>query len=297
MVEPHDALFWQAIVDADFAVPAGHSVAELTPELVANLGSPDPQLRDDQAYMILATWIGRDGRYTPQELRALAAEMQANLSHGIGECDTDTVFRRTFSALILGEIVDADTASPFLTSAEVQQWLESALNYAHAERDVRGYVPGKGWAHAVAHTADLLLALARNPHVTAPELERILDAIGDRITTPVDYVYVHLEDERLARAVMVAVQRGLLAPEFLCGWVRRLAERWSGRAWRGARTYEETSAHHNTRQFLHSLYFQLLLGPRLASWYNDPPPHLRELLLNQVIAGLHIMDPGFYAAE
>ena len=36
------------------------------------------------------------------------------------------------------------------------------------ERDLRGFVPGKGWAHAVAHGADALGTLARSPHVGPP---------------------------------------------------------------------------------------------------------------------------------
>ena len=40
------------------------------------------------------------------------------------------------------------------------------------ERDLRGFVPGKGWAHAVAHGADALGALAGSPHCSIDELTR-----------------------------------------------------------------------------------------------------------------------------
>lgn len=103
MIETGDKSFWQAIVDAGYAVPAGYSLGDLTPALLGNLGSPDPVLRDDLAYMILATWVSR-GEYGSGELRAMAADLLGNLRQGIGEAGTDTVFLRAFSALILGEL-------------------------------------------------------------------------------------------------------------------------------------------------------------------------------------------------
>jgi hypothetical protein len=42
----HDATFWQAIVDADYRLPAGQSAVGLVDELVRLLGHSDPVLRD-----------------------------------------------------------------------------------------------------------------------------------------------------------------------------------------------------------------------------------------------------------
>ena len=52
-----DNAFWQAILDADGAIPEGHTVEELTPHLLAYLGSTDPFLRDEIAYPILDGWV------------------------------------------------------------------------------------------------------------------------------------------------------------------------------------------------------------------------------------------------
>ena len=56
---PHDRAFWQMIAKQHYAVPQGESADALAHELSALLGSPDPELRDDLAYSILATWIHR----------------------------------------------------------------------------------------------------------------------------------------------------------------------------------------------------------------------------------------------
>lgn len=283
-----DIQFWQAIVDADCAPPAGHTPAELMPELLAGLGSPDPVLRDELTYTILAIWIER-GVYAPAELRAIAHETAANLSAGLGERETDSVFLRSFSALILGEVVDADSANPFLDAGEVQAWLERAVAYAGAERDLRGYVAGKGWAHAAAHMADLLMAFARSPHGAADDLERIVEAIGARANAPSAYAFRHMEDERLASAALAAIERDLLAPPFLDAWLDGVAAMWSGQTWPTASKVEEqTNAYHNTRQFLRSLYFQLTLAARA--------PGLREALQARILAGLRVMDRYFYGS-
>ena len=40
------------------------------------------------------------------------------------------------------------------------EWGDAIATWLLRERDLRGFVPGKGWAHAVAHGADALGALA-----------------------------------------------------------------------------------------------------------------------------------------
>lgn len=87
-----DPSFWQGIIDADFAIPAGSSVTALTPHLLSYLNSTDPQLRDSFGFSILAVWIDRGGFFAPNQLRELGPKMLTNLSVGLGESDTDTVF-------------------------------------------------------------------------------------------------------------------------------------------------------------------------------------------------------------
>jgi hypothetical protein len=296
-----DTDFWQSIIDANFTVPDGTSITDLTPQLISFLSSTDPQLRDAFGFPILAVWIDRGGYYSSDQLRELGTQMLHNLFVGLGESETDTIFGRAFSALILGKIIDADNREVFLSGDEVHHWLDQTLTYVQGERDVRGFVPDKGWAHAIAHMGDLLMYLARNRHIGKLHLEKIVENIGRRMAEPVPYVYRALEDERMVYAVMVALQRELLGTTFLCAWVDRLAQQWRGSEWSTTIMMNETTnAYHNTRQFLRSLYFQLFMGIQAPFWYSDPTPFqhipsVREALLNQIIAGLRIMDLGFYA--
>lgn len=202
----HDKAWWQAIRDQDYEPPAGASIPGLARELGAYLGSTDPVLRDEIAYAVLTQWIYVKKIVPPEVLRPLIAEWTANLALGLGEDGTDTVFRRSFSALMLSVAVALDNDTPYLERAEFATLLDAALRYLAAEQDTRGFDPATGWMHSVAHTADLLRFLGRSRHLRPAEQARILGGIADKVGA-VDHVLAHGEDERLARAVVSVVAR------------------------------------------------------------------------------------------
>jgi hypothetical protein len=104
-----ESAFWDRVVAEGHRVPSDRSLADLTAELTAMLGDPDPHRRDSIAYEVLATWIS-EGVYD-QLLEGLGDGMTAGLMVGIGEVGTDTVFRRSFSALILAACVGSPAGS------------------------------------------------------------------------------------------------------------------------------------------------------------------------------------------
>lgn len=278
-----DRAFWQSIVDSEYKLPEGHAVEPLTEELLSYLGSTDPQLRDTFAYFILGNWIFQ-GRYRPKQLRAMLSQVAGNLTVGLGEVQADSVFLRSFSILLLDAIVSYDTVQPYLTQEEVRQVLELALVYLSAERDLRGWVPEKGWAHAVAHTADLLATLAASVHLDGPQLQRILDAIAMHVTASTIYPYLADEDERLARTVISVLQRGLVPAEYASVWLHRLSQPEGQSDW-ADRTAEgmDLAACHNTKQLLRGLYLRLAGNETLAP--------LAAMLLPEIQAGLRLMSP------
>lgn len=277
---------WQSVVDTDFAMPEGQGAAQLLPELVMMLGSTDPVARDEYAYPILGTWIER-GMYTHAELRALGQAMAANFQVGIGEVEGDAVFLRSFSALILVCVIEYDNLRPFLDEQEVRIWLDDGLRYLEHERDLRGYVQGKGWAHSVAHTADLLMTLAQSRYLKTTDLGRMLNAIADKARQRVAHVYLHDEDERLAYAVRKALKRDLLDMPFLTSWLQRLIALEGLSDWGEAPMNErDISAYINIRDFARSLYFQLTLG--------EEPPALAPALCAALEETLRALDLGFY---
>lgn len=254
--------FWKTIPDNDYEVPEGHTVTSLTPELLGLLGSTDPELRDELGYAILVEWVERD-LFSLRDLRQMIADLSANLKVGIGEINTDSVFLRAFSILALALIVYYDNKKSFLNPEEVEEILGNGMQYLAAEKDSRGYVPDKGWAHALAHTADLLLVLAENNKLGARYLVRILNGVTEKLTNASKWVYVHGEDDRLSAAVLAIFQRGLLGPPAISEWLDSLTNPKSV-SWNGAWTQEEsTRAFFNVRNFLRSLYLQIVTEDEL----------------------------------
>jgi len=253
---PDDAMRrWQAILADDARPPAGTTAAALLPELEAYLASPDPARRDAIAIDVLDAWINRDKRLSPVELRPLAERLIANLGTPLDR--PDGVFLRSFSALVLSMIARRDLAEPVLDAPLRQRLLAAARDYAQRETDLRGHTGERGWAHAAAHTADLLAQLARHPALTADDRATILDAVAGFVARRHGAILAHGEDGRLAQPVLAAARAGL-ATDRVDAWLATitapLRERM-GHAF-DARLY---AASRNARNLLFTLYVQLSL--------------------------------------
>jgi hypothetical protein len=262
-----DTSFWAAISRNDYKIPDGYKLEDLTKTLFAYLGSTDPELRDDIAYIVYANWLKQD-LYTKEEIQTHIETLLVNLKKGIGETESDSVFLRAFSVLLLAEIVHNDNKKSLFEKELIQTILEKGLWYLEAEKDPRGYIPVMGWAHALAHTADLMMVLGRNRHLTNEDLVRILQGITNKIMQPNHYVYIHREDERLANAVIQILQRDLLSYDEVEKWANSFLQpdmfKYDG-------SYQEEigRVYQNTRNLLRSVQVQLLR--------QDELPHKEKL--------------------
>ncbi|NJN44385.1 MAG: DUF2785 domain-containing protein [Anaerolineae bacterium] len=113
-------------------------------------------------------------------------------------------------------------------------------------------MPVKGWAHALAHTADLLQELGKSRFVEKDGLENMLDGISNKLVDSTNWVYIHGEDERLANAVTAILGRELVTLGYLKEWLKSLTE--PEKSWNGAYMDEgQSKAFHNVRNFLRSI--------------------------------------------
>jgi hypothetical protein len=279
-MESMSASYWRQVQEADFEVPADRPLDDLTAELTRMLGSNDPVVRDRTAYPALATWTSR-GVYDDL-LSGLGDGMAAGLTVGLGERESDTVFRRSFSVLVLGECVARDNAAALVPPGKVLEWGDRVSTWYLRERDLRGYVPGKGWAHAIAHGADAIGTLAESPHLGQNELTVLLDVLADRLTLPAETQFVHGEPDRMAAATMSVLRRNVVPLSVLEPWVARIAAAATSRAPRGTDPFLRRG---NSESFLRALYLQLALAPR--------PPAARPDLLLVLVDALRRTNPYY----
>jgi hypothetical protein len=271
--------YWHDVLSRGLAVPDDRPLDELTAELTTMLGSADPRLRDGTAYPALATWLER-GVYDDL-LPGLGDGMATGLTVGLGQRGTDSVFRRSFSALVLGECLQRDNRARLLPAGKVLEWGDRLTTWYLWERDSRGYVPGKGWAHAFAHGADAIGVLAQSPHLGSPELRVVLDVLAERLADRGSGILTAGEPDRMAAAAMSALRRNLLTLEQVEAWVARVAA--GAATLGGTEDRDPYLAHGNPQAFLRALYLQVSLGAR--------PPAVRSDLILVLVDALRRTNP------
>ena len=250
--------FLRSIAEKNYELPSGIDSYDFAQALLVNLGSPDGELRDELSYMILASGIIDKSLLDAEQMNELLTIVLSpkHLFYAIGEVNTDSVFMRSFSNLIVAAILYTDARSHVITEEVVQRTKNALLTYAEQEKDWRGYVEGKGWAHAMAHLADALDECAQNQYMTPEDRQDILQAIR-RLAQLAEPLY-HEEDMRLATSAQHIIIGREVPDTFISDWLELCyVERGSEvNAWMSAT---------NVKNFLRSLYFLLI-------WDNMLPP-------------------------
>ena len=210
--------------------------------------------------------------------------MAAGLDVGIGEDGTDTVFRRSFSSLVLTVCLERNNALHLVPADTVLRWGDRVAGWLVRERDLRGFVPGKGWAYAVAHGADAIGALAGSEAIGRLELTVLLDVLADRLLAPTEHRFVHGEDDRLAAATMRVLRRDLVGIDVLDPWLARIAQSADTTVTDGGDPF---LARGNVQSYLRALHLQLALTPSA--------PACRADLLLSLIDRLRETNPALRA--
>ncbi|MEO0574551.1 MAG: DUF2785 domain-containing protein [Pseudomonadota bacterium] len=219
--------------------------------LVACFNEPDPALRDAYGYTQFAAVL-RDGGLTDETVLALNDQVSLMLK----QPDSDG-FQQPFAALALAEIVRVDRIKPVFNNVQRSAIVKLATDYVINVRDYRGFSEAEGWRHGVAHGADLLLQLTLNPNIRDEAMPEIVNAAISQVPGYNKHAYVFGEPGRLARPVLYAAQRRVIANDAWRPLLMALA-RPNGAEWAEAYNTESDLARlHNTRAFLQSLYSQI----------------------------------------
>ena len=225
--------------------------ASLALGLVACLGDADPALRDAIGYEALSHWMRAD-QFDAGFLRRLrdALYLQLDASDPLGVL-------HPFAALALSEVARTDRIAPWMRPDERAAMLERAIGYLGSVRDYRGFEPGIGWRHGVAHGADWLLQLSLKPSLDVGQLRRIVDAVSLQAVPEAGHAYVFGEPARLARPVAWVARRGLLSQADWQAWLDALGARVDASVEASARDEAVALARrHDLVAFLSALYIE-----------------------------------------
>lgn len=239
------------IVNDDYNLPDGKDEFEAVQEVVGILGSTDAELRDELGYAVLNKWLLVKNLLNDKQLELLLEQAlsQEMLFYKIGESESDGVFQRSFSSLLIALILHRDNRDEFLSKETYQQLITKIASYCQLEKDDRGYIEEKGWAHAPAHIADVIDECVKNRYTGINECELLWNALLS-IMLNAAKVFDAEEDERISLAVAAMVDHKKVSISVLMGWLKE-QEKFNGR------DMIATNRRINYKHFLRSLYFRL----------------------------------------
>jgi hypothetical protein len=244
----------QPIKENDYTLPEGQTLQELTTMMLQKIGSVHPVLRDDLIHSIFTTFIER-GHYTNEQLKnILQSVLNKNYLFfriGTSKKEEDAVFKRSFSVLLIPPIMDKHRQSPFLKEEEIHRVWDHLKKYMQQEKDHRGYVKGKGWAHAMAHAADAIHSVAACDEITTGEVLAMLPVIRGQFL--IDQPYLFDEEERMVTAVIKMF--GKISHEERVEWLETLL--YVRDSWQNP---DEDIIINNSKHFMRAMYFRMLEG-------------------------------------
>jgi len=246
----HNPEILAQIMEDDCQLPDGTDPLAFCLALLENFGSTDARLRDGLSYSLLARLLTEYDVLSVQDRESLlkVALDDRHLFYRIGESGTDSVLMRGFSILVVPLILDPDMEHLQLDTDLVHDTIHSVVSYAKEERDHRGYINGKGWAHTIAHTADALDSCAQHPLSTESERLEVLHKVAD-LATLSNPIYFQ-EDDRLAFTASRILEKELVATDALEDWLKRFTKPDGPEP-------ESVIRLTNLEHFLRSLYFML----------------------------------------
>ncbi|QDP99604.1 DUF2785 domain-containing protein [Lysinibacillus fusiformis] len=250
----------------------------LIQQMLAHIGSTDAELRDQLIYRTFIDLLS-DNLLSTQQLQYLfdIASSEEFLYADIGEQLSDSVFTRSFSALLVASILAKDAELLTLNDESLQPFFKKIGRYLLLEQDTRGQVQGKGWAHSIAHGADLAAITIKHPKFDLQHAASILHAL--KLTTWKDVVYTNDEEERLINIIEALLIRSY-SEEALMEWVEQVFDKFEMHL--VTQGYNESffCGRTCTLNVMKTLYFALKM--------NNRAPKLQNIIYGQVAKWLKL---------
>ncbi len=191
----------------------------LVRSMIEHIGSTDSELRDNLIYNLFCQLILEKNQLDHKLLYDILEWcVSKTLFVGIGENGTDSVFTRSFTLLLIALILYRDNADNFLGDSMIFKTKDALIEYMILEKDLRGYVPEKGWAHSIAHAADAIDELVKNPNLARSSYHELVEVLWKTMFVSTS-VYIHDEDERIIVPLLAMVSNGL-NPDILQSFIQ-----------------------------------------------------------------------------
>lgn len=241
------------IKESKFEFDESIDKSQIATALIKNIGNHDSFVRDGLIYPTLASLLYYD-HLPKEELVEITKTLigERCMKYDIPNYYELSVLTRSFSLLALVIIIYRQRNDKILSDELFRKVYTEFMDYFRNEEDYRGYIEGIGWAHSVAHSADVFKQLFRCEVLGETEFKDMLEVIRARFMINT-YVFMSDEDERMVTAIHEALKRNVLKEEYVLDWIN------------GFRSFEKLAKYPedynvdiNIRNLLRSLYFRLV---------------------------------------
>ncbi|WP_165815262.1 DUF2785 domain-containing protein [Levilactobacillus bambusae] len=185
-------------------------------KLMQHLGSPNPDVRDSRIYFFFNDALQMH-LLDSEQLRLMVnylLDPRVIYSHVLEE-ENDAVFKRSYDVLLLSVLTYADRSGyDFLDDETVDRIVIETITYALAEKDTRGFVGNRGWAHTFSHIPNLMDDLSKRPELPRADKLLMMAAFIERyktLTTPL----IFGESERIAGYLANLANKNSLYEDYL----------------------------------------------------------------------------------
>ena len=234
---------------------ANQDLDKLIQFMLNQIGATDPELRDMLIYSTFVKLINENYLDEKQLLYIIEVCLdQQHLFYQLGQANSDSVFTRSFSSLVIAAILGKDKDAELLPYEVYLKAFASSHAYLRQEHDTRGYVEGKGWAHSIAHGADLLASAVEHPYYQQELFYEFLLTIQSCLFKGT--VYTDNEDGRLIYVIESLVKKEMSEIE-LEQWVNNLFNELEMLFEKEEYTLNFYRTKTNVMNFVKSLYFRL----------------------------------------
>lgn len=247
-------------------------------EMLSHIGSTDAELRDQLIYRTFITLLS-ENLLTSYQLQYLfdTVTSEAYLYFQIGDEHSDSVFTRSFSALLIAGILAKDTELLVLEDEGLDNFFKKIGRYLLLEQDTRGHVEEKGWAHSIAHGADLATTTIKHPKFNLQYAPSILHAL--KLVSWKDVVFTNDEEERLVNIVEALLNRGY-SEDALIEWAEQVFDKFEMHLLTQGYNESFFSGRTCTLNFMKTLFFALKM--------NNQAPKLQNTLYGQIAKWLKL---------
>ncbi len=222
-------------------------------DLAENIGNHDSYVRDGLVYPTIANLLYYDN--LPKETLVDVTKLlisDKGMKYDMPNYYELSVLTRSFSVLALVLIVYRQRNEQILSHELFMELYTEFMDYFRNETDYRGHIEEIGWAHSVAHSADLFKQLFKCGELGEEEFKLMLEYIKARFMINT-YVYISDEDERMVTALIEGIKRNVLTESYLVDWIKGFKSYE-----RLAKYPEDYNVDINVRNLLRSLYFRMI---------------------------------------